>query len=77
MTDDYLYDSIESRHMNTRTVGRSGSFVEEETSDIKKTSNASFQLSTAPTIKEKDSAHLFKSAKKLKFDLRDDEFDEL
>ena len=54
MTDDYLLDSIESQQMNPRTIGRSGSFVEEDMGYCNKASNSSFQLSTAPTLKDKD-----------------------
>jgi hypothetical protein len=77
MSDDYLYDALESKKMNPRTIGRSGSFVDGELDDNGKTNNASFQLSTAPTIKEKSSIPSFKSAKKLKFDLREEELDEI
>ena len=42
MNDDFLYDSIESRHMNPRTIGRSGSFVEDDVPEGNKIKNASF-----------------------------------
>ena len=42
MTDDYLLDSIESQQMNPRTIGRSGSFVEDEIGYTNKNNNSSF-----------------------------------
>jgi hypothetical protein len=42
MTDDFLYDSVESRQINPRTIGKSGSFVEDEMTESKPTKNTSF-----------------------------------